>query len=73
MPWKPSDATRHTHKADTPKKRRQWRDVANSELASGKPDSVAIRAADAVVAGTAKRGRKRDTVAYDWRKREGLK
>jgi hypothetical protein len=30
MPWTAKDATRHTKKADTPKKKRQWASVANS-------------------------------------------
>ena len=29
MPWKPSDAKRHTKKADNSKKQRQWSDVAD--------------------------------------------
>lgn len=72
-PWTPKDAVRHTKKASTPKKKRQWADVADSELSRGQSDVTAIRAADAVVAGTAKHRRNKDTVAYDWRQREGLK
>jgi hypothetical protein len=34
MPWTASDASRHTEAADTPKKARQWADVANSALES---------------------------------------
>lgn len=56
MPWKPTDAEGHTHKADTPKKKRQWRDVANGALSRGASDSSAIRQANAVVAGTARHG-----------------
>lgn len=50
MPWTAADATRHTHKADTPKRQRQWADVANSELAKHGDDARAIRAANSVVA-----------------------
>lgn len=49
MPWKASDAKRHTHKANTPKKKRQWEHVANSMLSSGKSEGAAVRAANAVV------------------------
>lgn len=49
MPWGPSDATRHTRKANSAKRRRQWADVADSELARTGDDAAAIRAADAVV------------------------
>lgn len=52
-PWMPSDASRHTKKASTKKRKRQWRDVANSALASGDSEASAIRQANAVVAGTA--------------------
>jgi hypothetical protein len=54
MPWKPKDAKRHTKKANTPKKQREWVAVANSALASGDSEGSAIRQANAVVAGTAK-------------------
>jgi hypothetical protein len=50
MPWKPSDAHRHTHKATSPKSKRQWRDVANSALERGQSEASAIRQANAVVA-----------------------
>ena len=49
MPWQPSDAERHTHQADTPKKRRQWRDVANQELQRFGDEGRAVRAANSVV------------------------
>lgn len=70
MPWSPSDARAKTHKASTPKKQRQWRDVANGVLAKTNDEGRAIREANAVV------GRKRKgsnitthTSGYDWRKR----
>ena len=49
MPWNAEDAHRHTHKANSSKKKRQWSDVANSMLKSGKSEGAAIRAANAVV------------------------
>lgn len=49
MPWNPGDAHKHTHKANTAKKQRQWAHVANSELESGKSEATAIKAANAVV------------------------
>ena len=49
MPWKPSDATRHTKKAKSPKAERQWRDVANSVLSKAGDEGRAVREANAVV------------------------
>lgn len=59
MPWSPQDATKHTHKADTSKKKRQWKDVANSALERGASEGSAIRQANAVVgrSGSFKKGR----------------
>lgn len=60
MPWLPSDAERHTKKADTPGRRKLWAKVANRVLrvaeANGldEPEARAIRAADAAVARTHK-------------------
>ena len=34
MPYSPEDATKHTSKADTPKKQKQWSEVSNSVLKS---------------------------------------
>lgn len=50
MPWDPSKAYRHTHKAKSPKAQRQWAHVANSELKKGLSEARAIRAANSVVA-----------------------
>jgi hypothetical protein len=50
MPWKASDAKKHTKKADTPKKQKQWADVADSALSRGVSEGSAIRQANAVVA-----------------------
>jgi hypothetical protein len=50
MPWRPEDAPRHTHKADTAHLCRLWAEVANSVLAETGDDGHAIRAANAAVA-----------------------
>lgn len=50
MPWTAKDATRFTHKANTPRKKRQFSHVANSMLRRGASEGSAIRAANAVVA-----------------------
>jgi uncharacterized protein YdaT len=49
MPWTAKDAKRHTKKAKSAKKKRQWSHVANSMLSSGKSEGAAIRAANAAV------------------------
>jgi hypothetical protein len=49
MPWTAKDAKRHTKKANTPKKKRQWEHVADSALAKGASEGSAIRQANAVV------------------------
>jgi hypothetical protein len=50
MPWKPSDAKASTHKASTPKKQRQWSEVANSVLERTGDEGRAKRTANGVVA-----------------------
>lgn len=51
MPWSPDDGpARHTRKANTPKKRRQWSDVANNVLDRTGDEGRAVRSANAVVA-----------------------
>lgn len=50
MPWSASDASKKTHKASTPRKRRQWSDVANSVLAKTGDEGRAVRTANGVVA-----------------------
>lgn len=50
MPWKPAQAQSKSKKANTPKKRRMWRDVANSVLAKTGSDARAIRTANGVIA-----------------------
>jgi hypothetical protein len=59
MPWKPSDARRKTKKASTPKKQALWSQIANRLLSQGATEGSAIRQANAVVGGTARRNRKR--------------
>jgi hypothetical protein len=51
MPWTPDDGPqRHTRKANTPRKRRQWATVANDVLAKTGDEGRAVRAANAAVA-----------------------
>jgi len=56
MPWTPKDAQRHTKKAKTPKKQRQWAHVADSVLERGGSEGSAIRQANGVIARYAKGG-----------------
>lgn len=49
MPWSPSDAYGHTHKAKSAKAKRQFAHVANKALAGGSSEGSAIRQANAVV------------------------
>lgn len=49
MPWSAKDATRHTKKATSPKKKAQWQAIANSMLQHGKSEGAAIRAANGVI------------------------
>jgi hypothetical protein len=50
MPYTAKDASGKTHKANTPRKRRVWAEIANRELAGGASEASAIRQANAVVA-----------------------
>jgi len=50
MPWTPSDAERHTHKAATPGLQQLWAKVANDALERTGDEGRAIREANAVVA-----------------------
>lgn len=50
MPWAPSDAERKTKKADTPKRKRQFAEVANSVLEKTGDEGRAVRAGNAAVA-----------------------
>jgi len=49
MPWTSRSAKRHTKKATTAKKKRQWSKVANSALKRGASEGSAIRQANAAV------------------------
>lgn len=49
MPWNPSDATRHTHKAKSPTAKRAFAHAANSVLASTGDEGRAVRAGNAAV------------------------
>jgi hypothetical protein len=49
LPWRPEDAPRHTHKADTPHLCRLWSEVANNILAETGDEGRAVRAANAAV------------------------
>ena len=49
MPWSAKDATRHTKKATSPKRKRQWSKVANSVLSRGASEGSAVRMANAAV------------------------
>lgn len=49
MPWNAGDAKRHTKKATSPKKQRQWTHVADGALKHGASEGSAIRQANAVV------------------------
>jgi len=46
MPWRPEDAPRHTHKADTPHLCRLWAEVANNVLEETGDEGRAVRAAN---------------------------
>jgi hypothetical protein len=49
MPWSASEATSFTKKANTPKRRRQWAQVANAMLKQTGSESKAVRAANAAM------------------------
>ena len=50
MPWTPSDAENHTHKATTQVLKELWAKVANETLERNGDEGRAIREANAVVA-----------------------
>ncbi len=49
MPWTPAEATRFTHKANTPEKKKIWSEVSTKTLARTGSESSAIREANAIV------------------------
>jgi uncharacterized protein YdaT len=52
MPWTSKSAKGHTKKASSGILQRQWSEVSNSMLKSGKSEASAIKGANAVVAKT---------------------
>jgi hypothetical protein len=50
MPWQPTDASKKTHKANTPRLRRMWSHIANGVLAKTGNDAKAIQEANGVIA-----------------------
>lgn len=55
MPWITKDASLHTKKANTPDKKKQWKEVANSVLKKTGNDAKAIRIANGII----KKGKKK--------------
>ena len=49
MPWNPTDANRHTKKADTKATAKQWSAVANAVLEKSGDEGKAVRIANAAV------------------------
>jgi len=49
MPWKAASAKRHTKKAKSPAKKKQWAKVANKVLKESGDEGKAIRIANAAV------------------------
>jgi len=49
MPWTAKDASRHTKKAKSAKRKRQWAHVADSVLRRTGDEGAAVRAANGVV------------------------
>jgi hypothetical protein len=60
MPWTARDVSRHNKGVKSSKRKRQWRDTANSILKRTGDDARAIRGANAVVKkAQSRRARKR--------------
>lgn len=57
MPWKPSDASKKTKKANTPAEKKKWSSVANKVLKSTGDDAKAIKIANASISKKRKTGR----------------
>ena len=57
MPWTSRDVKKHTSKARSAKRKRQWLHVANGAKARGASDESAIRQANAVVSGKRKKAK----------------
>ena len=73
MPWTPKDAARHTKKASSAKKQRQWRDVANTVLAKTGDEGRAVREANGVIKRAGKNRVVTESHSYNWRSRENLR
>lgn len=58
MPWKSRDVKKHTKAAKSAKAKRQWIHVASRVLKATGNEGRAVRAANAVVGGTAKHHKK---------------
>lgn len=54
MPWTSADASKFTHRADSPRRKRMWRDIANQQLkrheGESRAEEIAVRSANAAVA-----------------------
>jgi hypothetical protein len=62
MPWRPTDVSKHNRSVKSPKRKRQWTDVANSILERTGDDARAIRGANSVVKKSqSKRSRRKAT------------
>lgn len=60
MPWdKNSQVGKHTKKASSPKRKKQWRDIANSVLKRTGDDAEAIREANGVIKRESRTGPRR--------------
>ena len=59
MPWTMQSALGHTKRATTPAKRKQWASVANSVLKQSGDDAKAIRIANAVIAKSKPKGKRK--------------
>ena len=49
MPWTAKSAKKHSKKANTPKKKRQWSKVANAVLKKTGNEGLAVRIANGVI------------------------
>ena len=58
MPWTSRDAHRHTHRAKSARRSRQWSEVANSVLRRTGDEGAAVRAANGVVRKAGQRHKK---------------
>lgn len=53
MPWQTKDVKKFTKKAKSAKKKRQWKDIANSVLKKGGSEKSAVMQASGVIRKTA--------------------